>query len=177
MKSHMYATVLDIFCAVINNYGCQFCRSCIGLRNQRYFIVFTFWASVATIYCFVMSCMFIWKEVFKTNNVFDLILPITVIRWIFGYVRSLYLVMCILLYSLVWFMGTSVGFLIEQYKICCKGVTSFEEDNNIKVTNTRSPSENIKGVMGEKWWWNFIIPMHFFYPSLDDGVRWKHVKM
>ena len=85
--------------------------------------------------------------------------------------------MIILMYSLVWFMGTALGFLIEQIKIIKKGVTSFEEDNNIKITNTRTPSDNLKGVMGERWWLNFLFPMHLFYPALDDGIRWKNIKV
>ena len=94
-----------------------------------------------------------------------------------GHLKNIYLVMCVLLYSLVWFMGTSLGFLIEQVKIIRKGVTSFEEDNNIKITNTRAAWDNLRGVMGEKWWLNFLLPMHSFYPALDDGIHWKNIKV
>ena len=104
-------------------------------------------------------------------------LPATVIRCFCGWISGLDTLMMALFYSLVWFCVTSIGFCVEQFKVIRKGVTTFEEDNNIKVTNINSLEDNLRGVFGDKWWLNFLVPLHVIYPPSDDGIVWTNVKI
>ena len=111
------------------------------------------------------------------NSYWDLVLPITIIRWLLSYVSGINTIMVCVLYSVIWFFMTSLGFLLEQVKLIRHGTTSFEEDNKIKITNSNSVSDNIRGVFGRRWLWNFILPLHQVYQEFDDGVNWHNVKV
>ncbi len=164
-------------CVLKRDHHCFFSNSCIGLRNQRHFIVFNFWASLGTMYCVIHSTWYMFAYFVPRNTLWDIILPITVGRWGFGRISNLDTIMVTMLYSVTWFALTSLGFLLEQAKIIQHGTTSFEEDNNIKIINTNSIEDNIRGVFGEHWLLNFILPLHLIYPNRDDGVHWRNVKV
>lgn len=164
-------------CVLKRDHHCFFTNSCVGLRNQRHFVSFTFWAAVATVYCLVHSAIYMFTVYIPRNSYWDLFLPFTLIRWVLGYTSSLDTLMMVLLYSLVWFSLTAIGFFVEQLKCMLKGVTGFEEDNQIKITNTNSKMDNIRGVFGEYWYLNFLFPLHFIFPNGDDGVHWRNIKV
>ena len=163
-------------CVLKRDHHCFFTGSCVGLNNQRFFVVFAFWASVATVYCIFHSTLYLFSEYLPRNSYLDLFLPFALLRWLFGYLSALDAIMAMLLYSLVWFWLTTTGFVIEQFRLIRKGKTSFEEDSDIKVTSMGSTSEHVRAVFGEHWWLNFIVPMHKVYPSTEDGVTWPHIK-
>lgn len=163
-------------CVLKRDHHCFFTGSCVGLRNQRHFVVFSFWAASATCYCMLHSLIYLVVEFLPEHMFWDLFLPVTVVRCALGYVAGLSVAMIFLLYSLFFFCLTSVGFFVEQMKCIVRGVTSFEVDNNIKVTNCNSRADNIRGVFGDRWLWNFLCPMHHVCPTQDDGVAWKYIK-
>lgn len=164
-------------CVLKRDHHCFFTGSCIGLRNQRHFVVFNFWAGIATTYCLVHSVVYLLFEFLPRSSYWDLLLPITFPRWLLGYTTLLDFLMVGLLYSLSWFCITSIGFFAEQVRVIRKGMTTFEEDNKIKITNTNSVQDNLKGVFGDYWYLNLLMPLHFKFPNTDTGVMWPNVKV
>ena len=163
-------------CVLKRDHHCFFTGSCIGLKNQRHFVVFSFWAAMATSYCMLHSVFYLFVQFLPTHSLWDIFLPVTVIRSALGYVPLMSMGMVFLLYSLVFFCLTSAGFFFEQMRCIRYGVSSFEVDNNIKIASTNTEFENIRGVFGDKWLWNFLIPLHLIYPTLDDGISWHGIK-
>ena len=163
-------------CVLKRDHHCFFTGCCIGLRNQRHFVVFIFWSSVAITYSIAHSLVYVFIQYLPNNSWWDIFLPLTVIRWFLGYISLLDTILVAVFYSLVWFYITALGFLAEQTRIIRKGVTSFEEENHIKVTNFNSLSENLEGVFGKRWFLNFIFPLHVVYPTQDNGVTWANIK-
>ncbi|KAK2158257.1 hypothetical protein LSH36_174g08027 [Paralvinella palmiformis] len=164
-------------CVLKRDHHCFFTGSCVGLRNQRHFVVFSFWSAVITSYCLVHSIGYLNRHFLVRDSVADLVLPVAVFRAMLGYVSYADVVLVALLYSVTWFLMTSLGFLYEQCRIISRGITSFELDNNMKVVNTCSLSQNISAVFGDKWWLNFIFPACRLFPEMENGVTWRHVKI
>lgn len=164
-------------CVLKRDHHCFFTGTCIGLYNQRHFVVFNFWALLALAYCLYHSVYYLTYMFVVRNSWWDLLLPITCVRWLCAYVTTLDLIMAIVFYNVIWFFFTCLGFLREQYRLVRSGMTSFEHDNNIKITSVNSMGGHIKAVFGEKWWLNFLLPLHWLYPAHDDGVHWDDVKM
>ena len=163
-------------CVLKREHHCFFTGSCIGLKNQRHFVVFSFWAATATSYCMLHSVFYLFVEFLPTHSLWDILIPVTIVRWALGYIPMMSIGMIFLLYSLVFFCLTSIGFFVEQMRCIRSGMSSFEVDNNIKVMCTNSPSENLQAVFGEKWLWNFLVPLHHWYPTLEDGISWNDIK-
>ena len=164
-------------CVLKRDHHCVFTGSCIGLRNQRYFIVFTFWGCLVTTYCLANSMAYLVLIHVPNNTWWDVFLPVTFIRFSMGYIYFIDLVFLCLLYSVTWFCLTSVAFFREQIKLLRSGITSFEYDNGIKISNAATVRRNIEGVFGKLWLWNFLIPMSFLYSQTDNGVEWPDIKV
>ena len=164
-------------CVLKRDHHCFFTGTCIGLRNQRHFVVFSFWASVATLYSIAHALAYIFITLIPRNTYWDILLPITVFRYLFGYTTGNDTVMVLMLYSVVWFCFTSLGFFTEQVRIIRHGTTSFESDNGIKIINTNRLSDNVRAVFGRYWALNFLFPLHFIFPQQDDGVHWRNIKV
>lgn len=164
-------------CVLKRDHHCFFTGCCIGLRNQRHFVVFVFWSTAAIAFSLVHGLAYVVVAYVPANSAWDLLLPVVVGRWLLGGAAGRDVVMCALAYSLVWFFATSVGFLVEQTRIIRRGVTSFEEENQIKVTNFNSVAENVRAVFGARCWpLNFVVPLNLVYPTLDNGVDWTNIK-
>lgn len=164
-------------CVLKRDHHCFFTGSCIGLFNQRHFIVFTFWSFAATLYSLIHAAIYTFTHFTVRNSLLDLFLPATLTRWCLGCVSGFDTLMVCLLYSLIWFCFTSFGFFLEQLRLVASGVTSFEIDNKIKIVNTNSKIDNIRGVFGKKWLLNFVFPLHTLYRQRDDGVHWNNIKL
>ena len=165
-------------CVLKRDHHCFFTGSCVGLRNQRYFAVFTFWGAMATVYCVIQSLIYFFTVHISISNHHwtDIILPVAMLKWVLGYIKTFDLCLLILLYSVSWFCLTSVGFLREQINCIRRGITSFEQDTDIKITNTNDQAHNLRAVFGNYWYLSFLLPLHWVFPSLEDGVEWPHIK-
>jgi hypothetical protein len=107
----------------------------------------------------------------------DLFLPIGVLRSLLGYISYMDVALIMLLYSVTWFLVTSLFFFQEQITIIRKGMTSFELDNNMNVINTNAMEQKIRGVLGKNWWLNFLLPVHLLLPETDSGISWENVEI
>jgi len=132
---------------------------------------------MAITYSLAHSVFYVFAEFIPRNSVWDLFLPVTSVRCWLGYASVLDTLLLFVFYSLLWFFVTTVGLLAEQWRVIRKGVTAFEEDNNMKVINRRMRADNIRGVFGQNWWANFIIPLHWMFETGDDGIEWDGISI
>ena len=47
----------------------------------------------------------------------------------------------------------------------------------MQVINFNSVGENVRGVFGIRYWpLNFLVPLHWIYPPVDNAVDWPNIK-
>lgn len=120
-------------CVLKRDHHCLLVGRCVGLSNQRHFVVFVTWSTVALAYSLLHALVYAASVFVPRNSFWDLLLPVAAIRAVARSVRLLDAVMVGVFYSLGWFLFTSVRFAVEQWLIVWRGVTSFEDEHQIKV--------------------------------------------
>jgi len=120
-------------CVLKRDHHCLLVGRCVGLRNQRHFIVFVFWSTVALALSFGHGVVYALNSFIPRNSAWDLIPPVTAFRVFIGSLSPLDAIMVAIFYSLGWFLVASVRFAVEQWRVVRLGVTSFEFDHHIKV--------------------------------------------
>lgn len=166
-------------CVLKRDHHCFFARQCVGLNNQRFFVVFNFWAVCLTVFATPQVSYYTYLTVWPTMNIAEVFLPWTILRFLMGSTsfHTFYLVFQI--YSLVFFILTAGFFLYEQLICIDLGLTSFETDNkadDIK-TECKSRYEKFACVFGRRpLWVNFLIPFHWMSPPADDAISWDSMK-
>ncbi|KAL3890923.1 hypothetical protein ACJMK2_003194 [Sinanodonta woodiana] len=136
-------------CILKRDLHCFLARSCIGLHNQRHFIVFLAWASLGTTYSALHFVYYFLKVYWSHVSILDLFAPFTLIRWIFGY-SSLYLTHMMLT-------------VIDRGKV--------------KVTDSRNLNDKIRAVFGSYWALNFLVPLHLIFRPVEDPLNWPNIKI
>lgn len=130
-------------CVLKRDHHCFFAATCVGLRNQRHFIVFLFWSSIAIVFSLFQASAYIIVRCFYSVGVDtlqclgDVILPVTVYRLFRGLTSMSDFVLVLLLYSLLWFLLVCCGFFVEQLRLVLLDCTSFERENSIRVVKKR----------------------------------------
>ena len=166
-------------CVLKRDHHCYYAKNCVGLNNQRHFIVFEFWAVVATLYALIHGFWYIHNEFYynQTMAAVDYLLPITVIRYITGHITSLYLVILMLvMYSVIWFFILSTYFFMEHLALVRAGLTTFEYEQGMKSTPDSFVSR-MQACLGHHWLVNFFIPLNIFEQPLEDGMTVVNVKL
>ncbi|CAH1773205.1 unnamed protein product, partial [Owenia fusiformis] len=163
-------------CILKRDHHCFFTGTCIGLNNQRHFVVFVWWTAIATTFSLVHGIAYCYWYFLADSWCMDVILPVTVFRCIMGYDVSYFKCLLVAIgYSLLWFCPICWKFVFDQFYTISNGITTFELGNEIKVVNTNSCRRNIRGVFGNYWIINFIIPLHLIFKPHDSGVYWHGV--
>lgn len=162
-------------CVLKRDHHCYFAGACVGLYNQRHFIVFTFWASVATVYAFCHSLPYIYYEFLEQTSYVDLFLPLTLARFVLGYTDVRAFVLMTIEWSLMCFVFFSVVFFVEQMVLVSRSLTTFENENKMKLKDSRDLNGRIRAVFGENWPLHFLVPLHTIYEPEEDGINWNTI--
>ncbi|XP_069108416.1 uncharacterized protein [Argopecten irradians] len=168
-------------CILKRDHHCYMVGNCIGFKNQRYFVVLTFYVALIGLTggCF----QFKYLQVFyypDSSSWTDFIPFVAFYRWIFGTVDALSLHVCIMIIHVyLEFIFGFIGFVYfnSQLAIISKGKTLYELTKFIPVRNFNSINRNFRSVFGDFWALNFLFPMQLLFRQRDDGKTWEGIKL
>ncbi|CAH1781680.1 unnamed protein product [Owenia fusiformis] len=165
-------------CMLRRDYHCFFTGRCIGMNNQRHFIVFSFWSVIGTTCSLIYSGLYVYVAIYDLGILewYDIFLPQTFIDWLFGNTEFYNVVIFFLIYSVFFFWLACIRFSREQFRSIRAGMTSFEMENKIKIQNTNSFLEELVSIFGPYWYANFLFPMHLQFPLEGNGKDWPNIK-
>ncbi|KAK2721807.1 probable palmitoyltransferase ZDHHC24 [Artemia franciscana] len=157
-------------CILKKEHHCVFTGYCVGHKNHRYFILFLTYMWISTLYASYLNHHFVWSLIGEVTwkHLIRIIMPAAVI--VLGFDASLTQVY-IFFYSvtIVGLMFVSV-LLYQQIQLVITGVTTREKSMKVQIYS-RNKMENVKEVLGEKWYLAMFIP--FIESKLPrDGVFW-----
>ena len=165
-------------CILKRDHHCFFTGCCIGFYNQRFFIGFLFHVMLGCTYGLYLTVMYIRTEYSTMYDgmawygyMYHFFLPITIGEWICGYISN-YETYFILLGYLTFAsgFGAAIAFHIEMYLIC-RGMTAYEMSSGTLSKGKIKISENLKGVFGNYWILNFLLPLPWIKPK-GNGIDW-----
>ncbi|XP_072032162.1 LOW QUALITY PROTEIN: palmitoyltransferase ZDHHC22-like [Amphiura filiformis] len=161
-------------CVLKRDSHCFFTGQCVGHRNQRYFVVFLFYAAVAAFYA-VLGLSFISLHVgsFFSSNIVYYIYPIATFMWMAGSLPGFVYLSLTIFYMCITIVGGCTFLFCMHFYHALNGQTSHEATTG--VTKYRHTSlKNLHDVFGSFWILNFLLPMPFAQPS--DGITWSQCK-
>lgn len=166
-------------CVLKRDHHCFFARQCIGLNNQRFFLVFNFWAVCLTAFAIPQFWYFFYVTAWQMMTWGEAFLPWTLIKCLMGTTSFYNFYLILQLYSLIFFIMTAATFLYEQLQCVDKGMTSFELEKKDEMIETECKSryERFACVFGRRALWvNLLIPYHWISEPTDDGISWDSIK-
>ncbi|XP_060072440.1 palmitoyltransferase ZDHHC15B-like [Ylistrum balloti] len=162
-------------CSLKRDHHCYFSRNCIGYRNLRHYTVMMFWSWVSSVVSFVHALPFIFMEVLPSAGHVDMLPLVAFFRWIFGYAHFRVGIVILGTWMLALFVIFTTFMLFEIVRCIIRGKTSFEIDNKIKISDTRSVSGKLNAAFGDFWLLNFLLPMHWRFHPEEDPVFWPTI--
>ncbi|KAF6036779.1 hypothetical protein EB796_004915 [Bugula neritina] len=166
-------------CVLKRDHHCFFARQCVGLNNQRFFVVFNFWAVMLNLLFIPPLLYYVSVEVWPNIAAPDLFLPYTLLSFILGWVSPYSFIVIFISYSLVYFFLLALTFLVEQIRCIDNGMTSYELENRSCAIKSQCKSryERFACVFGRSQLWiNLFIPYHWASEPTDDGITWQSMK-
>ncbi len=148
------------FCVVKHDHHCFFTATCIGLTNQRYFVVFTFWLSLGTIYSFCVSVAYMSSPEWSSLCFLDcLLLPLTMCRLLLGHLSAFECFFVFLLHSMAAGMFVSSFLFVSQIVLIVNGLTAYERKKGMPSPWRYFSTRNLLSMSLGPWW-----PAIFFIP-------------
>lgn len=165
-------------CILKRDHHCFMVGNCIGFKNQRYFIILAFYAIIVGLVGGYFTYKYVHEVVWPIlGSWYDVIFPITLWRWLFGYIKGINCLLIVHIYTE--FVFGIIGFIYftSQMTISGSGKTLFEVAKKVPIRNMNSINRNMKSVFGDFWGLNFLFPMTLIFRQRDDGIHWDGVKI
>lgn len=163
-------------CVLKRDHHCYFTRVCIGVNNQRHFLIFLFWSIVMTSLASCELIPYVLDRVFAVYSLWNFIFPINVVSTLSGQLPILYLHLIFMVWSLIFLFFVSLGMFSFHLFCALRGLTKFEYDNRIKIVNTQPMFARLRAVMGKNWGLAVLFPGYINGPLLEDGIKWPRIK-
>uniref|UniRef100_A0A914XRY4 Palmitoyltransferase n=1 Tax=Panagrolaimus superbus TaxID=310955 RepID=A0A914XRY4_9BILA len=157
-------------CVLRKDHHCFLTGGCVGLANQRYFIVFLFWSVFGALYGALLT--FYYLNDFVTPwfpfGWFTYAGPVALVRYAFGY-ESLFNMFIAVMFSMSFSSGFgALAFFGFQMYYTLHGYTMHDYHVARLKDHLESDGENyterLALVFGRRWWMNFIFPQ-FWVPN------------
>ncbi|KAL8601973.1 hypothetical protein ACOMHN_008465 [Nucella lapillus] len=165
-------------CVLKRDHHCYFTGRCVGVNNTRFFLTFLLWAFLLTSFATYHFVYFVGEHLMPRYNlqVYDLIFPVPAIRGVLGYISLVVTPLVVAMWCVLGCNVISFTMMLGSLYLLVKGKTSFERDNSIKVTDTRSLGGKLSSVFGNHWWVNMLVPTYPWFKPVEDAVLWPHIK-
>lgn len=158
-------------CILKRDHHCKFAGCCVGHQNQRFFVFFLTYLSIATVYALYMNTYFILEHTtFSGVSILKFIFPLAFLM--LGLDMSVQ--HCYTLFYVINLLGMFSAVFVLYYHISSmiKGCVMYEKSHNIYDYDCGSVTENIKQVLGSRWHLTWISP--FIHSELPhDGFHWE----
>ncbi|KHJ98882.1 DHHC zinc finger domain protein [Oesophagostomum dentatum] len=150
-------------CVLRKDHHCFITGACVGLGNQRYFIIFLFWACVGLL----LGARYTAVYLYQTSTAgFPLgflycVGPIAVIRWIIGYSTFLHAFVCTIFSFILASLVAAAGFFGMQIYYTCYGYTMYEYHSSVREAfdgDGTNIGERFRLIFGRYWALNFLFP-------------------
>ena len=166
-------------CILKRDHHCYITGVCIGLTNQRHFVIMNFYVSIASITGFCFIAAYLADNFMPHAELWDYILPVMVYRWAFSgsWIQAHHILMIIHLYTLWWTGIAAVGFFTWHIAIISVGKTTHEVQTGAKLRCMATVAENCRSVFGALWLLNFVFPAHIAFKQMSDGIHWANIKV
>uniref|UniRef100_A0A2C9JZ94 Palmitoyltransferase n=1 Tax=Biomphalaria glabrata TaxID=6526 RepID=A0A2C9JZ94_BIOGL len=165
-------------CVLKRDHHCFFAGSCVGYRNHRFFFVFLIYAFIgcayATLHGFPYIAFYLWQDM----SFLDICFPISVVRFLLGYVSFHVTLSVTTLTLLIYFDFLTLTFIGAHSYLIYKGTTSFEKaflKSSLEIKDTRTLKQKIRAVLGPYWALTFIAPTHFVFEPEENPITWPSI--
>ena len=158
-------------CVLKRDHHCFFTGSCIGFYNQRYFIIFLFYATAGIIFSTYLLFTYLADPLpLLSRHCISYFFPVAIFQWLLGYLSFAHLFLVAQLNASILCVFGSLWFFVWEMAMTARGQTSFEVMRGIERYRM-GITKNFQSVFGHLWMLNFIIPMPF--AVCGNGVDWK----
>ncbi|XP_069106180.1 palmitoyltransferase ZDHHC15-like isoform X1 [Argopecten irradians] len=168
-------------CILKRDHHCFMVGNCIGFKNQRYFVVLTFYAVLVGLIGGYFQYQYLSQYYYPISYSWTDFIPlVATYRWLFGTVETISFHVCIMIYQVyLEILFGLFGFLYftSQIAIIAQGKTLYELAKSIPIRNLNSINDNFRSVFGDFWVLNFFFPMQIIFRQRDDGRTWVGVKL
>ncbi|XP_071791185.1 palmitoyltransferase ZDHHC22-like [Asterias amurensis] len=162
-------------CILKRDQHCFFLGACIGHFNQRYFLVFLFYASISALHAAV--CFFTYLNqyfaTFLSLDFYCYFFPIATTKWVLGYTPSHLFGILALFYMCLMLGFGCIGFFTFHFQRALHCQTSYEFSHRV-TTYSRGPQRNLQEIFGSYWWLAFLVPIP--QKQTSDGIVWNKPK-
>ncbi|XP_022094670.1 palmitoyltransferase ZDHHC22-like [Acanthaster planci] len=162
-------------CILKRDRHCYFLGVCVGHFNQRYFLVFLLYATIAALHAALSFLAYLNTNLapFLSAGAYNYLYPIGTAMWILGYIPT-YLYGTLTLAYICLMLGIGCcGLFYFHFRRALSGQTSHEYANRITTYN-RGSQRNLEEVFGRYWWLAFVLPIPLKQTS--DGIVWNKPK-
>ncbi|GMT31191.1 hypothetical protein PFISCL1PPCAC_22488, partial [Pristionchus fissidentatus] len=164
------------YCVLRKDHHCYITGGCVGLGNQRYFIVFLFWATVGTaigarfIFLYMDAVVAPWYPFGWVQY----IAPVAVGRWLLGYDPIWVAFTCMAFSFAVASCIGALAFFVTQMFYTLHGYTMFEY-HSLSIRDAydgdgKSVGERMRLVFGPFWPLSFIFPAFMLKQKLTPEI-------
>ncbi|KAI6191396.1 Lethal (2) 35Be [Aphelenchoides bicaudatus] len=163
-------------CVLRKDHHCMLTGGCVGLANQRYFIVFLFWAVVGSAYGGTYTFRYLNRFVtpWYPFGWVEYIGPIALGKWIFGHGIFFDVFLAMVFSAAVASSIAALGFFGAQMFYTLNGFTQHDYHVGRLRDQLESDGENHKErlalVFGKRWWLNFLIPQVWNSNQLTPSI-------
>ncbi|XP_050501073.1 probable palmitoyltransferase ZDHHC24 [Diabrotica virgifera virgifera] len=158
-------------CILKRDHHCMFTSYCVGLENHRYFMVFLLYMLIATLYASFYNMRFISHFItfdFSWKSIFKIVFPLATLFMDWTQNQLFIFLILIVLFG----AGFSGALLYFHVDLMFRSVVTHERNTVSKYDRGRL--ENVKLVLGEKWYLVWLSP--WIESKLPcDGINWDKI--